>query len=61
MFVERIPVLYLAKCLDVIEAFTCGAEFMAIKTAIEEVSAIHYMLSTLGIKVTQPFHILVDN
>ena len=40
---------------------TYGAEFMAMKTAVEEVTAVRYMVRCLGVHVTKPSYILGDN
>ena len=61
IFVGRTPVFYMAKRQGSIETSTYGAEFMAMKTAVEEVSAIRYMLQCLGVHVTNASHILGDN
>ena len=61
IFVGRTPVFYMAKRQGAIETSTYGAEFMAMKTAVEEVTAVRYMLRCLGVKVSQPSRILGDN
>ena len=61
IFVGRTPVFYFAKRQGAIETSTYGAEFMAMKTAVEEVVSVRYMLRCLGVKVTKPTHILGDN
>ena len=61
IFVGRTPVFYMAKRQGAIETSTYGAEFMAMKTAVEEVTAVRYMLRCLGVHVTKPSHILGDN
>ena len=61
IFVGRTPVFYFAKRQGAIETSTYGAEFMAMKTAVEEVMSVRYMLRCLGVNVTKPTHILGDN
>ena len=61
IFVGRTPVFYLAKRQGAIETSTYGAEFMAMKTAVEEVTSIRYMLRSLGVRVQTPTRILGDN
>ena len=61
VFVGRTPVMYQSKRQGAIETSTYGAEFMAMKTAVEEVISIRYMLRCLGVKVTKPTNILGDN
>ena len=38
-----------------------SAEFMAMKTAVEEVRSVRYMLQCLGVKVSRATHVLGDN
>jgi len=61
IFVGRTPVFYQSKRQGAIETSTYGAEFLAMKTAVEEVVAIRYMLRCLGVKVSHPSLILGDN
>ena len=61
IFVGRTPVLYMSKRQGAIETSTYGAEFIAMKTAVEEVISVRYMLRCLGVKVTKPTFILGDN
>lgn len=61
IFVGRTPVFYQSKRQGAIETSTYGAEFIAMKTAVEEVIAVRYMLRCLGVKVSRPSHILGDN
>lgn len=44
IFVGRTPVLYFSKRQGAIETSTYGAEFIAMKTAVEEVVSVRYML-----------------
>jgi hypothetical protein len=61
IFVGCTPVLYQAKRQGAIETSIYGAEFLAMKTVVEEVSAVRYMLRSLGIPITKPSRILGDN
>lgn len=61
IFLGRTPIFYQAKRQGAIETSTYGAEFLAMKTAVEEVSSIQYMLRCLGVPVTKPSRILGDN
>ena len=61
IFVGRMLVLYILKHQGGIETSTYGVEFIAMKTAVEEVISVHYMLRCLEIKVTKPIFILGDN
>lgn len=61
IFVGRTPIFWMSKCQGAIEASTYGAEFNAMKTAVEEVISVPYMLRCLGVKVSKPTNILGDN
>eukprot|EP00957_Ditylum_brightwellii_P009911 747927-Ditylum_brightwellii.AAC.1 len=61
IFVSRTPVMYQSKRQGAVETSTYGAEFMAMKTAVEEVMVLHYMLRCLGVKASKPTCILGDN
>jgi hypothetical protein len=52
IFVVRNPVIYSSKRQGAIETSTYGAEFCAMKNAIEELIALRYVLRCLGVKVT---------
>ncbi len=61
IFVGRTPVFALSRRQGAIQTSTYSAEFMAMKTAVEEVMSVRYMLRCLGVKVTRPTPILGDN
>eukprot|EP00957_Ditylum_brightwellii_P054811 4153902-Ditylum_brightwellii.AAC.1 len=61
IFVGRTPVMFQSKHQGTIETSTYGAEFMAMKTAVEEVMTVRYMLRCLGVKVMKASWILGDN
>eukprot|EP00957_Ditylum_brightwellii_P200538 15288252-Ditylum_brightwellii.AAC.1 len=50
IFLGRTPVQYQSKQQGAVETSTYGAEFMAIKTVVDEVMAVRYMLRCLGVK-----------
>jgi hypothetical protein len=51
IFVGLTPVFYFSKRQGAISTLTYGAEFCAMKTAVEELIAVRYMLRCLGVKV----------
>lgn len=61
IFVGRIPVFYMAKRQGAIETSTYGTEFIVMKTAVEEVISMQYMLRCLGVNVIKLLHIMGDN
>ena len=61
IFVGRTPIFYHSKRQGAIECSTYGAEFMAMKTAVEETISVRYMLRALGVRVEHPSFMLGDN
>ncbi len=61
MFVGRTPVFYSSKRQGSIETSTYGAEFCAMKTCMEELIALRYMLRCLGVKVEHASLVCGDN
>eukprot|EP00957_Ditylum_brightwellii_P114373 8720440-Ditylum_brightwellii.AAC.1 len=51
----------MSKHQGVMEISTFGADIMAMKTAVEEVMVLRYMLQCLGVRVTKPSFILGNN
>ena len=51
----------MSKRQGAIETSTYGAEFVVMKTAVEEVMSVRYMLRYLGVRIEKPTHILGDN
>jgi hypothetical protein len=61
LFLGRTPVLFQSKRQGAIETSTYSSEFCAMKTAVEEVHALRYMMRCLGVKVEHATPILGDN
>ncbi len=61
IFVGRTPVFYSSKRQGAISTSTYGAEFCAMKTAVEELVVVRYMLRCLGVKVLHDSLICGDN
>jgi hypothetical protein len=61
VFVGSTPVLWPSKHQGCIATSTYTAEFVAMRSAIEEVISIQYMLRCLGILVTKPTNLYGDN
>jgi hypothetical protein len=57
----RTPVFYFSKRQGAVETSTYSAEFMAMKTAVEEIMALRYMLRGLGVRVETATHLYGDN
>ena len=60
-FVGCTPVLWKSKQQASVQTSTFGAEFTALKKAVEEVITLRYYLRSMGISVTKPTPIFVDN
>ena len=61
IFVGRTPVFILSKRQGAIETSTYGAEFCAMRTAVEEIQAVRYMMRCLGAKVSTASLVCGDN
>ena len=59
--VGRTPVFFSSKRQGAIETSTYGAEFCAMRSAVEEVQSVRYMLRCLGVKVSRASLICGDN
>ena len=57
----RTPVYYHSKRQGSVETSTYSAEFMAMRTAVEELISIRYMLRCLGVTVTRASYLFGDN
>ena len=61
IFVGRTPIQYYSKRQGSVQTSTFGAEFIALKAAVEEAIAIRYYLRSMGVHVTKPTVIYGDN
>ncbi len=61
IFVGQTPVTCSSKRQGAIETSTCGAEFCAMKNAVEELIALRHMLRCLGVKVEHASLVCGDN
>lgn len=57
----RTPIFFSSKRQGAIETSTYGAEFCAMRTAVEEVISIRYMMRCLGVKVEHSSILFGDN
>ena len=60
-FVGSTPVLWFSKRQPCVHTSTFGAEFCALKKAVEESVSLRYYMRSMGMKVTKPVNIYVDN
>jgi hypothetical protein len=60
-FVGSTPVLWKSQRKASVQTSTFGAEFTALKKAVEQTITIRYYLRSMGVKVSKPTPIFVDN
>ena len=60
-FVGSTPTIWSSKRQASVQVSTFGAEFTALKKAVEEAVSIRYYLRSMGVKVTKPTVIYCDN
>ena len=60
-FVGRKPIHWSAKRQSATQTTTFGAEFVALKRAVEEAIMLRYHMRSMGFAVTQPTAIYADN
>jgi hypothetical protein len=61
IFLQKAPVIWYSKRQNTVEASTFGSEFIAMKTAIEQVEALRYKLRMMGIPLDGPANVFCDN
>lgn len=61
IFAGRTPIRWISKRQSTVEASTYGAEFSAMRTAVEETRNIRYYLLSFGIRVDSPTTLWGDN
>jgi len=59
--VNKTPVFTYSKRQNTVETSTYGSEFVAGKIAVEKILEYRYKLRMMGIKITQPTVLLMDN
>ena len=60
-FLGRTPIYWCAKRKSCVHTSTFGAEFTALKKAVEEAITIRYYLRSMGVALTKPTKIYGDN
>ena len=61
VFVGRTPIYWCSKRQGAVQTSTFGAEFVALKKAVEEAVTTRYWLRSMGVKVSKPTIIYGDN
>ena len=61
LFVNHATIVWFSKQQNTIETSTFGSEFIAMKTAIEQIESLHYKLRMFSIPVEDPTNVFCDN
>jgi hypothetical protein len=61
IYVNKALVFWYSKRQNTVESATFGSEFIALKTAIDQIDALRYKLRMFGIPIDSPTKILCDN
>ena len=61
LFINRSPIIWYSKRQNTIESSAFSSEFIAMKTCLEEISALRYKLRMFDIPIDMPVSVLCDN
>ena len=61
LFVNRALIVWYSKQQNTVETSTFGSEFIAMKTAVEQIEALRYKLRMFGVPLEGPTNIFCDN
>ena len=61
LFVNRTPVMWYSKRQNTVETSTFGSEFVAMKTAVEQIEGLRYKLRMMGVPLDGPTNTFCDN
>jgi hypothetical protein len=61
ILVQNAPIIWYSKRQNTVEASTFGSEFIAMKTAVEQVEALRYKLRMMGVEIDGPANVYCDN
>ena len=61
IFLQRTPITWYSKRQNTVETSSFGSEFVAMKTAVEQVEAMRYKLRMMGVPVDGPTNVFCDN
>ena len=59
--INSVPVIWVSKRQGSVESSSYGAEFVALRTTIEEIEDLRFSLRMMGVKITQPCTVFCDN
>jgi hypothetical protein len=61
IYVQNAPVLWYLKRQNTVESSTLGSEFIAMKTAVDQIEALRYKLRMMGVPIDGAANVLCDN
>jgi hypothetical protein len=61
ILLQRAPIIWYSKRQNTVETSTFGSEFIAMKTAVEQLEALRYKLRMMGVPLDGPANIYCDN
>lgn len=61
IFLQRTPIIWYSKRQNTVESSTFGSEFVAMKTAVEQVEGLRYKLRMMGIPLDGATNVFCDN
>jgi hypothetical protein len=61
LFIQRAPIIWYSKRQNTVESSTFGSEFVAMKTAVEQVEGLRYKLRMMGVPLDGETNVFCDN
>ena len=61
IFINRAPIIWYSKRQNTVETSTFGSEFIAMKTAVEQIESLRYKLRMFGVPIEGPTNVYCDN
>jgi hypothetical protein len=61
IFINRAPIIWYSKRQNTVETSTFSSEFIAMKTAVEQIEAMRYKLRMFGVPLQGPANVYCDN
>ena len=61
IFLNRAPIIWYSKRQNTVETSTFGRDFIAMKTAVEQIESLQYKLRMFGVPIEGPTNVFCDN
>jgi hypothetical protein len=61
IFIQGAPIIWYSERQNIVESAVFGSEFIALKTAVEQVEALRYKLRMMGVPVDGPANVYSDS